>query len=108
MTFGTWQIRPKPNTNAFQATRKYRARSDGFVVAVVTGRGDPATVLGQTDSGPATTVRASATVASPPIGSQTDSFSMPVRKGDYWRVGKGPGYRASTRVVIYFLPVDAS
>ncbi|MDD5089973.1 MAG: hypothetical protein PHQ23_03565 [Candidatus Wallbacteria bacterium] len=102
--FGAWVARAE-NTN-------YQAQSDGFVLADirVTAANIWAYIDGYTDSTATPSVRrASASVTS---WSGTDyptystSFTMPVRKGDYYRVtytfGGGTNHAART---IYWIPL---
>jgi len=86
--FGNWAI--KSNATV------YEAASDGFVVVHYAGAADR-TVFGYTDSSnPPTTVRNNFTTESI-VGNKETSFTMPVRKNDFWKVTGDPS-------AIYWLP----
>ena len=83
--FGAWASKSN-NTS-------YEAETDGLVVALYTYDADES--LGYTDSSnPPTTLRAAGTTG---IGEKRQSFTMPVKKGDYWRV--------TTIDTVYWLPI---
>ena len=84
--FGAWES--KSNNTVYQA------ETDGFVCAYNTGATGN-TIYGQTDSSnPPATVRAYDRVDT--VWSRL-GITMPVRKGDYWRVGGAS--------VVYWLPL---
>jgi len=78
--FGSWTF------NGFTAGTSYHATTDGFVVAFATNSGGANAVLtGITDSSatPTTVLIVSSAFYE---GGQNASITMPVRKGDYWKV----------------------
>jgi hypothetical protein len=76
---GTWDATNADNTS-------YLAATDGFVVAEVTTAGASANVIGYTDTAnPPITERAKASVNLGTAGIATNSITMPVKKGHYWK-----------------------
>lgn len=79
----------------------YQAASDGLVVFIRNYAGDANDAYqGKTDnSNPPTTIRAASSAGTNP----TDSFTMPVKKGDYWTVSQTAGTTSST--VLNWVPL---
>ncbi|MGB4206050.1 MAG: hypothetical protein WBJ84_10595 [Bacteroidales bacterium] len=101
--FGPWEVKTQGTT--------YRAETDGFVVAgavVAPASSDVNALLtGYTDSsGNPTTARGLASVRRFGEGtqSQQQSFMMPVRKGDYWKVD-WIVYSGNANFMIYWIPL---
>jgi len=93
-SFGAWESK-NPDTN-------YQAATDGFVTVYCQGVNARCAVAGYTDSNnPPSTKR----VAHDP-GSINDhaGFTMPVRKGDYWRIDSNCS--SGGWCVVYWLPLQ--
>jgi len=99
--FGSWTDRDSAN-NTLVKNATYRATSDGFVSVYVTAF--TVEVYGYTDSSnPPTTLRFIASAAHAATGNPKGSFTMPVRKGDYWKVTTNTGSPDS----IQWLPIGS-
>ena len=89
----------------------YQAETDGFVVAsiLIPSNDGQAYLSGYTDSSnPPTTVRAYAGDSNTVSDDMTpNSFTMPVRKGDYWEVVRTYVQGSSSTVIIYWIPLGA-
>lgn len=90
--FGSWVTK--------SANTVYRAETDGIVVAYTTQGGDMITMNGYTDSNnPPVTLRQKGAYTSS-IG-ETGCITMPVKKGDYWKVSADHG------PVVYWIPIGS-
>jgi hypothetical protein len=99
--FGSWTNRDSVN-NTLVKDATYNATSDGFVSVYVTAF--TVEVYGYTDSSnPPTTLRFIASAAHAATGNPKGSFTMPVRKGDYWKVTTNTGSPDS----IQWLPIGS-
>ncbi|MBN2097555.1 MAG: hypothetical protein JW714_03635 [Candidatus Omnitrophica bacterium] len=86
--------------------------TDGFVVATLIGTGTMSRqkIEGYTgESSPPNAKRSTASVVclTPLMGNFTDSFTMPVRKNDYYRVTRTieESVSGSATVTIYWIPL---
>jgi len=104
VNFGAWSVGVAYSTGTI-----YQATTDGFVVAncVIDADTYRTYLNGNTDStSGATTVRMYASCSSYHAGNvyvPANSFTMPVRKGDYWQVVYNATYGTSTNQV-FWLP----
>ena len=94
--FGAW--------SSYSPGTVYQAPTDGFVVAALFGNSAWGNIMGYTDSNnPPTTLRCAASQDYQRTGADRNSFTMPVRKGDYWLVNSSIGPNGS--VSIYWMPL---
>ena len=95
--FGAWESK--------SLNTVYQAPSDGFVVAkITTPFGGKGWISGLTDSSnPPATERAVATVDST-TAANSSSFTMPVRKNDYWKVIYGDVSGTPVKL-LYWIPL---
>ena len=108
--FGAWQTR--------QLNTVYLAESDGFVLAGIgydytaheTSLAKTGVIAGYTDGGnPPTTIRGVASCSQRWVVNQWfsltpyNSFTMPVKKGDYWGVTAEGTYKT---VKVYWIPLE--
>ena len=80
----------------------YQALTDGFVVVsfVPVLANEDLRLVGQTDSNnPPTIVRVTVYTG---LGGHNESFTMPVRKGDYWKIAS-VGVATPSNISIYWI-----
>ena len=98
--FGSWTDKDSAN-NTLVKNAVYKATTDGFVTAYITAFA--VDVYGYTDSSNSpTTLRFIASGAHAATGNPKGSFTMPVRKGDYWKITS-----SGTPNRIYWLPIGS-
>lgn len=96
-------------SGAYTYGRVYQADTDGFVVAQIRCVTEYVSIRGYTDSSsnPSTLIASAHATDSNEYGDWGDfaSFTMPVRKGDYWRVGYSIMQTPAT-ITVYWIPFN--